>query len=117
MPAVSKAQQRLMAAAEHGADFPEAKKLRKSMSHEQLHDFAVGSMADKPEHAGPTTLAGDSPDIMDSNTKSYRNSGMDERSATIASIKKAKRKSPNAHKNLGNFLHPRKDGKPHGSID
>ena len=50
MPSVSKAQQRLMAAAEHGANFPAAKKLRESMTHQQLHDFASGSMKDKPEH-------------------------------------------------------------------
>ena len=40
MPAVSKSQQRLMGAAEHGATFPLAKKLRKSMTPQQLHDFA-----------------------------------------------------------------------------
>ena len=39
-----------MAAAEHGANFPMAKKLRKSMTNEQLHDFAVGSMKHKPSH-------------------------------------------------------------------
>lgn len=50
MPAKSKAQQRLMAAAEHGADFPMARKVRQSMTHDQLHDFAVGSMKDKPAH-------------------------------------------------------------------
>lgn len=50
MPATSKAQQRLMAAAEHGADFPMARKLRESMSHSQLHDFASGSESGKPEH-------------------------------------------------------------------
>lgn len=49
MPAVSKSQQRLMGAAEHGADFPLAQKLRGSMSHSQLHDFAAGSMKGKPE--------------------------------------------------------------------
>lgn len=41
-----------MAAAEHGADFPLARKLRRSMTHEQLHDFASGSMKGKPEHVG-----------------------------------------------------------------
>jgi hypothetical protein len=51
MPATSKAQQRLMAAAEHGANFPMAKKLRGSMTHQQLHDFASGPMKGKPEHA------------------------------------------------------------------
>jgi hypothetical protein len=40
MPAVSKSQQRLMAAAEHGAEFPKAKQLRESMSMRQLSDFA-----------------------------------------------------------------------------
>jgi hypothetical protein len=51
MPSKSIAQQHLMQAAEHGADFPMAKKLRASMSHSQLHDFSVGSEKGKPEHA------------------------------------------------------------------
>jgi hypothetical protein len=50
MPAKSRAQQRLMAAAEHGAQFPMAKKLRGSMSMSQLHDFASGSEKGKPQH-------------------------------------------------------------------
>lgn len=50
MPAKSKAQQRLMAAAEHGAQFPMAQKVRASMSLSQLHDFAKGSMKGKPAH-------------------------------------------------------------------
>lgn len=53
MPAKSKAQQRLMQAAEHGADFPLAKKLRASMTHQQLHDFAAGSEQGKPQHVTP----------------------------------------------------------------
>jgi hypothetical protein len=40
MPAKSVAQRRLMAAAEHGASFPMAKQIRKSMTHKQMHDFA-----------------------------------------------------------------------------
>jgi len=48
-PAVSKRQQRLFGAAEHGATFPLAQKLRASMSLAQLHDFASGSMKNKPE--------------------------------------------------------------------
>lgn len=55
MPSVSKAQQRLMAAAEHGATFPTARKLRQSMTHEQLHDDALGSMAHKPAHVSAPT--------------------------------------------------------------
>jgi len=50
MPAKSKAQQHLMAAAEHGASFPMARRLRASMTLKQLHDFAVGSEKGKPEH-------------------------------------------------------------------
>ncbi len=50
MPSKSRAQQRLMAAAEHGAQFPLAKKLRASMSKAQLHDFASGSEKGKPQH-------------------------------------------------------------------
>ena len=50
MPAKSKAQQRLMQAAEHGATFPMAQKVRASMTHEQMHDFAVGSEKGKPAH-------------------------------------------------------------------
>lgn len=50
MPAVSKAQQRLMQAAEHGADFLEARKLRRTMTRAQMHDFAVGSEQGKPDH-------------------------------------------------------------------
>lgn len=55
MPAVSKAQQRLMGAAEHGASFPMARKVRASMSLGQLHDFAVGSMKGKPTHVKPAS--------------------------------------------------------------
>ncbi len=50
MPAKSQAQQKLMAAAEHGATFPMAEQLRRSMTHTQLHDFATGSMKAKPVH-------------------------------------------------------------------
>jgi hypothetical protein len=51
MPAKSKAQQRLMAAAEHGASFPAAKKLRQSMTRDQLHDFAATTTKTLPAHA------------------------------------------------------------------
>lgn len=40
-----------MQAAEHGATFPMATKVRASMTHAQLHDFAVGSEKGKPLHA------------------------------------------------------------------
>jgi hypothetical protein len=123
MPSVSKSQQRLMQAAEHGADFPAAKKLRASMSHQQLHDFSVGSEANKPEHvshhsppaARPTPLIkGEFRDAIDSNVSTLKQRGLNEADATKAAIKKSKGYS-NAHTRLGKYLHPRKDGKPHGS--
>lgn len=40
-----------MAAAEHGADFKEARDLRRSMSSEQLHDFAATPERNLPAHA------------------------------------------------------------------
>lgn len=52
MPAKSKAQQRLMAAAEHGASFPMARSIRASMTTAQMQDFARGSMKGKPAHVG-----------------------------------------------------------------
>lgn len=130
MPSKSKAQQRLMAAAEHGADFPMARKLRQSMSHDQLHDFAVGSMSHKPEHvshhsppeASPTPLLkGSSYDVMGSNVSNLKSQGLSEHDATKRAIQTArgfanpKKPYKGQHKNLKGFLHPRKDGKPHGS--
>lgn len=49
MPAKSRAQQRLMQAAEHGAQFPAARKIRQSMTHQQMHDYASGSEQGKPQ--------------------------------------------------------------------
>lgn len=54
MPSKSRAQQRLMQAAEHGANFPLARMVRESMTHQQLHDFASGSEQGKPEHVKRT---------------------------------------------------------------
>lgn len=51
MPAKSKSQARLMAAAEHGADFPMARKVRASMTHDQMHDFAATPRKGLPTHA------------------------------------------------------------------
>jgi hypothetical protein len=53
MPSTSKAQQRLMQAAEHGATFPKARAVRASMTYAQLHDFAVGAERGKPAHVTP----------------------------------------------------------------
>lgn len=50
MPAVSKAQQRLMAAAEHGATFSKAKEVRQSMTHQQMRDFATTPRTGLPAH-------------------------------------------------------------------
>lgn len=99
-----------MGAAEHGADFPMAKKVRASMTHDQMHDFAAGSQEGKPEHVIP----GSSRDVVSSNTQQFKNKGMSEADATKAALRTSK-KHPSRHKNLGKFLHPRKDGKTHGS--
>jgi Protein of unknwon function (DUF3008) len=53
MPAVSVKQRRLMGAAEHGANFPMAKKIRASMTHKQMHDFASTSEKDLPTRKHP----------------------------------------------------------------
>jgi hypothetical protein len=85
MPAKSKSQQRLMAAAEHGAAFPLAKKLRSEMTHGQLHDFAVGSMTNKPEHVkGGATGRKAAKDVSSSVYGAH------------------------PHANLGGYLHPKK---------
>jgi hypothetical protein len=46
-----------MGAAEHGAKFPMAKQVRQSMTHQQLHDFALGSMKGKPTHVAPPKVS------------------------------------------------------------
>ena len=78
MPAKSKAQRNLMAAAEHGATFPAAKAIRQSMTYEQMHDFAATSAKTlptsvKPASGSPAHVRGDHP-----------------------------------HRNLGKYLHDRK---------
>ena len=51
-----------MGAAEHGATFPMAEKVRSSMTHGQMHDFAVGSMKGKPVHVhAPRVTSGPRP--------------------------------------------------------
>lgn len=50
MPAKSKSQQRLMAAAANGADFGKARDVRASMSLADMRADASGPMAGKPEH-------------------------------------------------------------------
>ena len=50
MPAKSKAQQRLFAAAEHNAQFPLARSIRSEMTHSQLHDFAATPRKNLPAH-------------------------------------------------------------------
>lgn len=39
-----------MRAAEHGATFPMAKQVRASMTHKQMHDFAVTPSKGLPKH-------------------------------------------------------------------
>ena len=97
MPAKSRAFQRLAGAAEHGASFPMAKKLRASMTHQQLHDFASGSMKGKPEHVRIPKAHG---------TMRTRPGTQSTRPGTQI----MKRSLPHPHRNLGQFLHPSKKG-------
>ncbi len=50
MPSRSKAQADLMRAAEHGASFPMAQKVRSSMTKSQMHEFAVTPTKGLPGH-------------------------------------------------------------------
>jgi hypothetical protein len=49
VPSLSQAQQHLFAAAEHGATFPKAKKLRRTMTLAQLREFASTSTKGLPK--------------------------------------------------------------------
>lgn len=123
MPSRSIAQMNLMRAAEHGANFPMAKKIRKSMTKQQMHDFASEHVPNAPAHvshhsppaSSPTPLMkGVTGEAVHINMKSFKAMGMNEHDATKAAIKKSKPYA-NQHERLGKYLHPRKDGKPHGS--
>lgn len=87
-----------------------AKKVSGSMSKDQMHDFAVGSEAGKPEHVGPTLLHGDSNSIIDSNRRALRRTGKTEVEALHGAMAHARKSHP--HKNLGKFLHPAKSTAP-----
>lgn len=80
-----------------------AKKVQKSMTTPQMHDFAAGSEVDKPEHV----IKGDSKDVIGANTNTLKNSGMNELEATKVALRTSK-SHPNRHKNLGGFLHKKK---------
>jgi hypothetical protein len=45
MPSKTKSQRKLMRAALHGADFPKARKVRRSMSRDDLKHFAKGPIS------------------------------------------------------------------------
>jgi hypothetical protein len=80
---------------------------------------ASDALPEEPEapvqqpHSGPlaTILRGDAPSIVASNTSTLKQAGHSELEATKSALKAAR---PSQHKNLGKFLHPRKDGKAHG---
>lgn len=87
MPAKSKAQQRLMAAAANGATFPMAKQVQQSMSLAQMGDFARGPMAGKPAHVprpARAAVAVARPSMPEGRAPTY------------------------PHSNLGRYLHPPK---------
>ena len=87
MPAKSKAQQRLMAAAEHGAMFPKAKALRQSMTLKQLADFAQSKPTQEKVPARDTGVKHAPAKKMNAGRKPG---------------------SAHPHQNLGQYLHPKK---------
>ena len=78
MPAKSMAQYRLMQAARHGANFPMAKKLRKSMSSSQLKEWTSHGPLSKAEHVGDSG----------SHKRALQAKGMSEHEATKRSMKR-----------------------------
>ena len=86
MPAKSRAQAQLMGAAEHGADFPMARKVRSSMSLSQMADFAKTPRATLPAHVAAPKMPTE---------------------------KMPGRPMPkmHPHSNLGKYLHPKKGGR------
>jgi hypothetical protein len=95
MPSKSKAQQHLFAAAEHGANFPMAQKLRSSMTLGQLHDFAATKTKALPAHVKPETPAKARMMTKPSAAPMSKN-------AATASSEPA---MPHPHRNLGKYLH------------
>ena len=62
-------------------------------------------------------LKGTSQSVIGSNISELRHSGRPEAQSVAIALRTAgvAKPHPNRHKNLGTFLKPRKDGKPHGS--
>jgi hypothetical protein len=87
MPAKSKAQQHLMAAASHGATFPMARQLRGSMTLGQMGDFASTPTKGLPSHVKATKP------LSPAREKAETGSSMG-----------------HPHKNLGAYLHKSKKG-------
>jgi len=92
MPATSKAQQRVMAAAAHGASFTKAQDVRQSMSLKQLKEFAETPTKKLPERK---------PDVKD------KSDGVKHQPATKTSAGR-KPGGTRPHNNLGTYLHPKK---------
>lgn len=85
-----------MGAAEHGADFPMAEKLRETMSHTQLHDFASGSMEGKPVHVPKpkrvnNLLHGTHSDIINTNVKTLKKGGYSHKQAMHVALKHSRK--------------------------
>lgn len=62
-------------------------------------------------------LKGDSQSVIGSNIRELMNTGREQKQAVAIALdvsRRSKSKAP-VHKNLKHFLHPRKDGKPHGT--
>lgn len=104
MPAKSQKQANLMRAAEHGADFPMARKVRGSMSAGDLHDFASTKSAGLPEKVGQRTAPATTPRTPPGASAAARVSTK----AMAPGTRGGGAGLPHPHRNLGGFLHPKR---------
>ena len=90
-------------------------------SMKQQHPTDVTPKVDQPEQGGQMgtspMLAGETNSVISQNVRELKNRGVNEREAHRLALSHATagKKHPHRHKNLGKFLHARKDGKAHGS--
>jgi len=99
MPATSKAQQRLMAAAAHGASFKKAQDVRQSMTLKQLKDFS-----EKPAKSLPARKT----EISKTETEISKHADGVKHQPAMKHSAGRKPGGTHPHNNLGTYLHPKK---------
>lgn len=74
-----------------------AEKIRSSMSHEQMHEFASGPMTGKPVHVtkpkrANTLLHGTHSDVISQNVKQLKKNGYSHKQALHVALKHSRKK-------------------------